>query len=296
MLEQWQFSQHCIRTATTTRATTTTVIDSATATATHTTTDDITDTITTHAAATVTDDFTATVTHLDTYTSVTHFTYTETDCVLAIATDTRVIELLRSKLGEDQVTTNPDELLSHGVSAITYHDVVVYAESIEDVSSVIKVAPEYRVPVTSFSAQWEAVNEELKERGLELCFLLDPGPSACIGGMMATGCSGTNAVRYGTAKGEWFLNARPSRDEVLLGADVKLPRHDKSSPRQIAPAAHILLLIDLAGDLILGWIELTTVLNDMGRFVMAGLATSGNQAFTLAVDSDDAPTLLVPTG
>lgn len=24
---------------------------------------------------------------------------------------------------------------------------------------------------------------------------------------MATGCSGTNAVRYGTAKGEWFLNA-----------------------------------------------------------------------------------------
>lgn len=33
----------------------------------------------------------------------------------------RVIELLRSKLGEDQVTTNPDELLSHGVSANTYH-------------------------------------------------------------------------------------------------------------------------------------------------------------------------------
>ncbi|WWC65525.1 uncharacterized protein I303_108143 [Kwoniella dejecticola CBS 10117] len=165
----------------------------------------------------------------------------------------QAIEVLKGKLKEDQVSTNPDELLSHGVSANTYHaaaipNVVVYAESTEDVSAVMKLANEYRIPVTPFSGgtsleghitcpyggicvdlsrmdkilelhaedsdavvqagcQWEAINEEFKERGLNLFFPLDPGPSACIGGMMATGCSGTNAVRYGTAKGEWFLNA-----------------------------------------------------------------------------------------
>ncbi len=154
-------------------------------------------------------------------------------------------------------------------------DVVVYAESTEDVSEVMKLAYAHRIPVTPFSggtsleghitcpyggicvdlsrmdeileiheedsdcvvqggARWEDINADLKERGLGLFFPLDPGPSACIGGMMATGCrwapvgawtqcillncssySGTNAVRYGTAKGEWFLNAVCSEFSLL---------------------------------------------------------------------------------
>ncbi|KAJ3776159.1 D-lactate dehydrogenase cytochrome oxidoreductase [Lentinula raphanica] len=54
--------------------------------------------------------------------------------------------------------------------------------------------------------QWEDINQTLKDKGIPLFFPLDPGPGATIGGMIGTGCSGTNAVRYGTAKAEWFLN------------------------------------------------------------------------------------------
>lgn len=50
---------------------------------------------------------------------------------------------------------------------------------------------------------WERLNEELGEQGL--FFAPDPGPGAMIGGMVGTGCSGTNAFRYGTMK-EWVLS------------------------------------------------------------------------------------------
>ncbi|KAJ5659079.1 hypothetical protein N7507_005530 [Penicillium longicatenatum] len=50
---------------------------------------------------------------------------------------------------------------------------------------------------------WEELNEELVKDGL--FFPPDPGPGAMIGGMVGTGCSGTNAYRYGTMR-EWVLS------------------------------------------------------------------------------------------
>ncbi|KAF9037791.1 hypothetical protein BDZ89DRAFT_1061376 [Hymenopellis radicata] len=73
---------------------------------------------------------------------------------------------------------------------------------------------------------WVEVNDTLKEKGIPLFFPLDPAPGATIGGMLSTGCSGTNAVRYGTAKGEWFLNAT-----VVLpnGQVIKTRRRSRKS-------------------------------------------------------------------
>ena len=51
--------------------------------------------------------------------------------------------------------------------------------------------------------QWMELNRQIQDSGL--FFPVDPGPSAKIGGMVGTSCSGTGAVRWGTMK-DWVIN------------------------------------------------------------------------------------------
>lgn len=121
--------------------------------------------------------------------------------------------------------------------------VVLYPSSTEEVSEIMKVCHKRRIPVTPYSGGtsleghyaptrggvcidfgrmdqvlalhkkdldvvvqpaigWEGLNDILSDSGL--FFPPDPGPGAMIGGMVGTGCSGTNAYRYGTMR-EWVL-------------------------------------------------------------------------------------------
>ena len=74
---------------------------------------------------------------------------------------------------------------------------------------------------------YEVLNQELKDQGIPLMFPVDPGPGAMIGGMIGTGCSGTNAVRYGTMR------------ENVINLTVVLPSGEIVKTRQRAKKSSV---------------------------------------------------------
>jgi D-lactate dehydrogenase (cytochrome) len=71
------------------------------------------------------------------------------------------------------------------------------------------------------AVSWMDLNTKIKDSGL--FFPVDPAPSARIGGMVATNCSGTNAVRYGTMK-DWVVNVTAVLADGTIIKTRKRPR------------------------------------------------------------------------
>ena len=172
--------------------------------------------------------------------------------VLSDAARTALVADLQTLLG-DRCTTNASQIEhhSHGESwhAAGAPDVVVFPQSTDEVSAIVRAAARHGAPVVPFgvgsaleghvnairggvSIDLSRMNRVLRISvedldatveagvthrqfnkaldGMGVQFWMDPGADATIGGMAATRASGTTAVRYGTMR------------EVVLGLTVVL--------------------------------------------------------------------------
>lgn len=89
---------------------------------------------------------------------------------------------------------------------------------LSEMNRIVAFHPDDMDVVVQPGVNWTKLNEEIQSSGLFLP--LDPSPTAHIGGMISTNCSGTNAMRYGTMK-DYVLNLTV----VLADGTVIKTRH-----------------------------------------------------------------------
>lgn len=157
------------------------------------------------------------------------------------------LEKIINVVGKNNVSSESDLLDMHTKTIIQVRQpkatekpqVIVYPSSTDEVSKVLKICHEHRVPITAYSGGTSLEGQitpvyggisldmskmdkviEIHEKDFDVVvqpavvwqdlnevlapygmFLgPDPGPGAQIGGMIGTSCSGTNAYRYGTMR------------------------------------------------------------------------------------------------
>lgn len=160
-----------------------------------------------------------------------------------IATNEEVVMALKGILAESQVTTNQTVLEQHSSDESYHHaslpDIVVFPTTTEEVSKIINIANQYKMPIVPFgrgtsleghvipynhgiTIDFSLMNKILEVREKDflvkvqpgvtrsqlnkelkkygLFFSVDPGADATLGGMAATNASGTTSVKYGVMR------------------------------------------------------------------------------------------------
>ncbi|AIY04572.1 FAD linked oxidase domain-containing protein [Planococcus sp. PAMC 21323] len=162
---------------------------------------------------------------------------------MAIANQEKILDSLKEHLTAEQISVNTTIKELHGQDE-SYHqmklpDIVVFPETTEQVSAIMKVSAQHKIPVIPFGlgssleghvipqSGGMTVDFSLMNKIIEvyeedflvtvqpgvtrtqlnkelkkygLFFTVDPGADATLGGMVATNASGTTTVRYGVMR------------------------------------------------------------------------------------------------